>query len=202
MTEVRYDHPLKLPPHWTPTLLNAREHSQQFPAHIDLDDALRFVEDEIRACGFIAPVIYTNSVALNNPRLRKVEPRQSGVAIQFGTGRSVVWLACDKWQTLEQNLYALHLTLRALRNIESWGIAPAEFMLQAMNHVEHATSHTTNAQNSSTSTGWMATLGLGPTADLEDANAVYRRRAKLVAENEDELLKLNQAMDEARKHLR
>ncbi len=203
MAEIGYDHPLKLPPNWTVTPLTSREFCRQFPANIELDDAIRFLEDEITALGMTAPVIYTNSIALNNPRLRKIDTRLSGVTIQFGTGKNTAWLACDKWQSLEQNLYALHLTIRALRNIESWGIAPAYFIIQAISTENTATGYSSSTGHSTSQIpDWMAFLGLGHTAELEDANAVYRRRAKTIAGDEDALIQLNQAMDEARKSLR
>src|SRR5690606_15917082 len=111
-------------------------------------------------------------------------------------------LACDRWVGVEQNIYALHLALRNLRNIVLWGVGNVEnvFGGYAAAVQPHASAPAAGAKAPALES-WRLTLGLGPTATLEDAQAVYRRRAKSSADNEDELMKLNLAMDEASKAL-
>ena len=111
-------------------------------------------------------------------------------------------IACDHWQTLDHNMYAIHLALRAMRNFEEWGVATQSYALSlfsgniTMKDIAHELD-----EDGYGLPGWMMALGLGPTASIEDANAVYRRRAKELAHDEDALLELNQAIEEARRHL-
>src|SRR5690606_20014849 len=95
-------------------------------------------------------------------------------------------LACDRWSPVEQNIYALHLALRNLRNIVQWGVGNIEIAFCGFNPMIQksvgAGGATQNAASGSTLEDWRLTLGLGPTATLDDAQAVYRRRAKSVAD--------------------
>lgn len=213
MSEIRYEYPLKMPPKWESTPATQRAHGNNFPPYLTLDEAIRLLEDEIHALGIRDVGVITNSQNLNNPRLRKVAAGSNTAAtLQFGRSNDVSWLACDKWISLEHNLYALHLALRAIRNLELWGIIPITQLLAALYPTQtskptEAPASAASATTSSTTAPkerdlplWMKVLGLGTTAHYEDAIAVYRRRAKIVANDEKALLELNQAMESAREH--
>jgi hypothetical protein len=210
MSDIRYEFPLKMPPSWHMTPLAAREHPFNFPSPLPLDEAIRMLEDEIHAIGIRDVAVLSNVQNLNNPRLRKTNGYNTGVSIQFGRNDSTAWLACDKWQLLEHNIYALHLALRAIKNIELWGIVPAVSLIASLygntstaNSTSTASTtstaqRTANAPHDTTIPEWMVKLGLGLSADIEDAHAVYRRRAKSIANDEHALLELNDAMEQAR----
>jgi hypothetical protein len=85
--------------------------------------------------------------------------------------------------------------------MENWGIASAKQALVGFS-LQNAGIDSGSGDGSNLPE-WMQYLGLGPTATLEDANAIYRRRAKQLADEKDdqEMLKLNAAIDEARAEL-
>lgn len=202
MSEIRYEFPLRMPPNWRMTPSNQRQHSTSFPPTLSIDDALRMLEDELNSLGIRDVGVFTNTQGLNNPRLRKSEGQNSGVTLQFGRSGQVAWMACDKWQYLEHNIYALHLAVRAIRNLEQWGIIPAPQLLQSLfpETRPHAQAASPTTSTETSVPAWMHALGLGTSAQLEDAIAVYRRRAKAVSHDEHALLELNQAMEQARIH--
>jgi hypothetical protein len=128
-----------------------------------------------------------------------------GASLEISLGNTKAFLACDKWRNLAQNLYALHLAIRHVRLFEEWGIATSEYMLTPFDlRTHHATGHSHESSTHSPAENvpdWMDHLGLGRTATLADANAVYRQRAKTAAENEEAMIKLNQAIEQARRTL-
>ena len=197
--DIRYEHPLKYPPRWVPTPQNSRSQKNNFPRSLTLAEAIRYLEEEVRTWKAYLTTVYSSYQYLNNERLRKKIANDSGVSVSIKIGLTFYHITCDKWYLIEHNIYAIHLALRAMRNIEEWGIASKESLLGLS--APAPTREMAEAAHDVQLPEWMTALGLGPTATIEDANAVYRRRAKMFVEDEEGLLGLNNAMDEARKHL-
>ncbi len=202
MAEIRYEHPLKLPSGWSSTPASARGYHPNFSRNMRMEEAFRYLEDEINAYDFSAATIFSNFQHANNERLRKKIGNDSGISVIIKIGGRTHHLACDHWIMAEHNAYAIHLALRAMRNLEEWGIATKQYALSLFSgELSGGSSTSSSSSESGTLPEWMSALGLGPTATLEDANATYRRRAKDLADQEEELITLNQAIDEARKSL-
>lgn len=197
---IFYESPLRLPKGWTPSQSMARLLPSSFNIKTSVMDALRFLEDEIKMLGASKGVITSNYENLNSDRVRKKLIGSSGASIIVRIGSQEAHLACDKWADVQQNLYALHLALRNLRLMEEWGVA-ATYRMLTFFASDKAHTPMSGAANEMGLPAWMQTLGLGPTATLEDANAVYRRRAKGLTDDSEALLTLNTAIDEARKNL-
>lgn len=205
MADIRYEYPLKLPSGWTTTPPSVRAFNTAFPRILTLADSLRFLEEEIREFPFTAAVVYTNYQHVTNERLRKkVAIDVAGASVLLKCYGREHMIACDHWQQTEQNLYAIHLALRAVRNLEDWAIATRSYALSLFsgNLAVKESAREDSGGDGTHLPQWMQNLGLGPTATIEDANAVYRRRAKELEGDEEALLRLNQYIEEARKHLR
>lgn len=201
MIAIGYRSPLHWPNTKDATKPSLRGHNNGFPPGMKLREAITYLEEEVSALAPQAATLYTNMEHLANDRLRKKLSNEPGATLELKIGGKNYFIACDKWALLEHNLYALHLSIRSIRNMEKWGVASVEqaiygfAALKLRQEVEEAHDSGLEIEE------WMAELGLGPTATLEDAQAVYRRRAKSLANDEDALIQLNNAMDEARKHL-
>lgn len=203
MPDIRYEYPIKFPNGWVQSPPSTRIFNTAFPRTLTLTEALRYLEEEIKQYPFAAAAVYTNFQHVTNDRLRKkVGNDTAPVSVVIKAYGREHMLTCDHWQILDHNVYAIHLALRAIRNFEEWGVATQSYALSLfagnitlkelvsdMEHDGHGLPE------------WMLALGLGPSATLEDANAVYRRRAKEIGTDEGALLTLNQAIEEARKHL-
>lgn len=203
MPDIRYEYPVKFPNGWTPTPPSARIFNTGFPRTLTLTEALRYLEEEVKKFPFAAAAVYTNFQHVTNDRLRKKvgnDTATASLAIK-AYGREHM-IACDHWQVLDHNIYAIHLALRAIRNFEEWGVATQAYALSLFsgNITIKDIVHDMEEEGYGLPQ-WMTALGLGPTATLEDANAVYRRRAKEIGQNEEGLVELNQAIEEARRHL-
>jgi hypothetical protein len=164
-----------------------------FPPSLTLGESIGYLEQEIselHASG-------TLSLDVEQPlieRLRKKVGSRTGACLQLKHHGRNYALACDRWLAPEHNIYALHLALRQWRNMERWGIGNMPVLLEgfAPDHATAVTGRTGALQS------WMEAMGLGPTATLDDAVAVYHRRAKQTSHDSEALTRLNLMMDEAR----
>jgi len=106
-------------------------------------------------------------------------------------------LACDKYLTQAANAHAIGLTLEAMRVLELWGAYTAE---EASEGARIALPPPADMA----ALDWRAVLGdvtrgLAGADALDILNARYRRLAANAAGNEDDLRRLNLAVELARK---
>ena len=83
---------------------------------------------ELRRLGAVRVVISTN-VALRRdglPYSNQKEPTDPGVAVYFNLRGNARVLACDKWSSVGENLYAVAKHIEALRGQERWGVGSVE----------------------------------------------------------------------------
>lgn len=196
MPLLRYSHPLIWPQHIAPTPKWERSINNAFKPGLTLQEALMFLQEEVDALQVQDATLVTDYEHIDNVRLQRKIGNEAGALLKIKLNHVLYEFACDKWVQVEQNLYALHLTLRNLRSVIGWGVGTLPQVLSGFAHGATITAHTPQAEED-----WRRALGLGVTATLDDAHAVYRRRAKLVAENQEELTRLNLAMDQASKAL-
>ena len=201
MSEIRYEAPLKMPEGWIKTPLVRRSYDNNFSRSLTIAEALDYLEEEIN---ILAPqdvtTVYTSFDQLRSERGRKALSKDTGICVQIRRYTEETLIACDKWALLEHNIYAMSIALRALRSFEPWGIASTAELMRFFASTSYQREGAPKKQSDALPQ-WMLKLGLGPTATLEDAQAVYRRRAKEVGNDEKALVELNSAMEVARRHL-
>lgn len=202
MITIGYKSPLHWPNTKDATKPSLRSINSGFPANLTLREALVYLEEELMGMKAQSASLYSNIEHLNNDRLRKKLSNEPGVTLELKLSGKNYYFACDKWALIEHNIYAVHLAIRNVRNFEKWGISDIEQALYGFAAVKVRKDTTESPEQELELEEWMVVLGLGPTATLEDAQATYRRRAKIVADDEEELIKLNNAMEQARKYFR
>ena len=199
MLDINYICPLKLPRHHVSIPPNQRRGDHGFPNDLSIDQAIAYLEEEIRALGVSRATIYSNYDRLNSSRSRSKRDDDAAICCELRLDTHAHFLVCDRWMGAQYNLYALHLAIRAMRNIVKWGVASKEQILAGFDATaDPNAAHGGQANDHTILPDWMQVLGLGTSATLEDANATYRRRAKQVANEHDKLLELNQAIEAAR----
>lgn len=205
MAHLTFDAPLRWPSTRPATPAPRQRADHGFSANMSLDESIKFLQDEIVQLNPRAASLSTDIENITNLRARRPIGARTGACLEIKLHNDRYTLACDRWQKLEHNIYALHLALRQLKNIERWGLADLETLLCAFapNAGQAAAAHipSVSAGDEPSIPGWMRTLGLGPTATLDDATAVYHRRARASSGNDSKLIALNAAMAEAKKHL-
>lgn len=194
---LKFESPLVWPD-WMPATPRANQQREpSFPARITLEESIRYLEQELADIG-AGGTLYLDVEQPLVERLRKKVGSRTGASLKLRHHDINHVIACDRWQSMEHNIYALHLAVRAWRNVERWGVAPLSVSLRGLE-----TGVGTDGQFSADEnalTPWMKRLGLGPTATLEDAVAIYHRRARALSQDDEALTKLNILMEEVRAH--
>lgn len=93
-----------------------------------MSEALAGLQGEIDRLGAIRAILSSN-VALRLdglPRSDQGQPRDKGAAVYFTLKGKPVSLACDKWDRVEDNVWAIAKHIEALRGQERWGVGSVE----------------------------------------------------------------------------
>ena len=201
MTELQLQTPLQLPIGWNRTPLSATVFSPQFALNVSIEDAVRYLEEEVHSMRAQMATLFTNYNGIRSERTRSKQGQSEGAGLKLTVGATHAFMGCDKWRNVAQNIYALHLAVRHFRLFEEWGIATSEYLLMPFDSRHEVRSSTHLDDQSNASQSWMDALGLGASATISDANAVYRQRAKRISHDEEAMIALNQAIEEARQAL-
>ena len=161
------------------------------------DRATRDTLDQIRRLGGTQPVVSTNVPIRKDglpyadaARRRMDDP---GVAVYFTLkGRQQVF-ACDKWETVPENLRAITKTIEALRGIERWG--SGDMMERAFTGFTALPPPIVTPPPRA----WWEVLNVDPSMPLAAMETQYRALAKERHTDHDAMVELNAAIAEARK---
>jgi hypothetical protein len=141
-------------------------------------------------------IIISSNLTLRRDGLPYADQRRvddPGVAVYFRRKGADVCFACDRWDTVADNMRAIEKTIEALRGIARWGTG--DMMEAAFRGFEALPAPS-----------WRDDLGLGPDATIEDAETSYRKRARSAhpdaGGSEDDMARLNSAISQARSELR
>lgn len=186
--------PAEYPTHAT------RNVATNFPAQLSISEALGLLDEEIRELKPDKIVFFSNYESIQVERLRKRLNTHPAVSIELTVRGHRFFLGCDAWQFPEHNIYGLYLTVRQFRLMEAFGVADLPRLMYGFSSAAVRPVPVVESHSAATDQDWRALLGLGPTATIDDAEAVYRRRVKATANDEAELTALNVAITEARKH--
>lgn len=124
-------YPLSWPFGWPRNRTRVRSRFGTYWKKPSVAQARGVVIQELRRFGVVDwNVIISTNVQLRRdglPYSNQREPDDTGVAVYWkdGKGKQLV-LACDKYDTVGDNLYAIGKTMEATRGIERWGSVTAE----------------------------------------------------------------------------
>lgn len=132
--------------------------------------ATTLVLGELRRMGvFDYQVVISTNVQLRLdglPYSNTRTPTDPGVAVYFKVKEKKKVLACDKYSTVGENLYAIGKTIEATRAIERWGSVTTEQAFAGYVQL-----------NESTQESCWVTLGIPPSSSEEEIMGAYRQRA-------------------------
>lgn len=198
MIPLNFSYPLQWPSNYPLTSKYEKSINRSFSRTLTIGEAITFLEEELQALEEVKDaVLSTDFEHIDKPHLIRRAGFENGAVLKFKYGKDYFHIACDRWLSVEQNIYAIHLVLRNIRNNVGYGVGDLRKALAG-----YAIGSGTYTPVNFTLEAWRSTLGLGPTATLEDAHAVYRRRAKAAGNDQALLVELNLAMDEAAKELK
>lgn len=189
-------YPLSWPAGWTRTKYAKR--SQYGDRSLAV--AREAVTREVRLLGGTALIISSNlELRLDGfPRSGQRQPLDKGVAIYFKYKSQPVAFACDKWLSVEDNLWAISLALSAIRQIERTGAS--EMLDRAFQGFDALP-----APGETASESWWTVLGLPPSCTLTEAQDAYRNLAKKhhpdLGGNVADFHRINQAWNRAQEDM-
>ncbi len=191
--------PLSWPESIPVTSLMQQRSDNGFSPDIPLTDAVNFLKDEIDAAGINYAVLYTDYEQPNVDRLRRKVGSRTGACLHLKYRDRGYIITCDRWQRLEHNVYAMHLALRQWGNMEKWGIGNIASLMAGF-EVDRPPESAGEERVVGSVAECLESFGLGANATLDDATAIYHRRAKALADDNEALVKLNLQMDEIRNY--
>ncbi len=167
MNEDITNFPLSWPFGWERTNQYQRKQSQ-FGRHSIISSA-RILENEIRLMHGRHMIISTNLRVRNDgiPYSAQKQPDDSGVAVYFDWKNKPIVFACDKYRTVEDNLWAIVKHIEALRGQERWGVGSLD---QAF--AGYAALPDPNQKQ------WQEVLNVAKTATNEEIRYAYLQLAK------------------------
>lgn len=88
-----------------------------------IDAVTQIILKEIKLLKGKSVVISTNLRLRNDglPYSNQAAPADTGAAVYFNYNDKQMCFACDRWDKIHDNLYAIAMTIEALRGIERWG---------------------------------------------------------------------------------
>jgi hypothetical protein len=192
-----YKSPLNWPESTPVTSLMQQRSDNGFSPDMPLTDALNFLNSEIETAGINHAVLYLDVEQPHVERLRKKVGSRTGACLHIKYRDRGYIITCDRWQKLEHNIYAMHLAIRQWYNMERWGIGSLAALMagfEAERTPDVAEGMPDNVVEC------LNLFGLSGSATLEDAIAIYHRRAKIFANDNEQLVKLNLQMDAIRNY--
>ncbi len=196
---LHFKSPLSWPESIPVTPLMQQRSDNGFSANITLTESINFLKDELESAGIGHGVLYLDIEQPHVERLRKKIGSRTGACLHIKYRERGYIITCDRWQRVEHNIYAMHLVLRQWCNMERWGIGNLSVLMAGF-EIDYEDDVSVMKMVSENVIECLKEFGLGSTASLEDATAIYHRRAKSLAHDNEQLVQLNLKMDEIRSY--
>lgn len=126
-------HPLYWPMHVPRTKYRGRAQfsskrsgKYEYKTMAEATDALQREMDLLRGSGGV--LLSTNVVLTlaGLPRSGQGQPSDPGAALYFTRNKQRICMPCDKWDRVEDNVYAIAKHIEAMRGMERWGVGTTE----------------------------------------------------------------------------
>ena len=198
--------PLRWPANWP---RSPRRYASNFDGDRTLKEAVRALVDELETSSQGTGELFATDVivaaGLGNSTVKGLE--DDGAAVYFTRRGKPYVLACDKWDYVPHNVWAIAMHVKALRGQERWGVGTTEQALAgfaALPPSPNAKAHVPPRPSPPpTTAGWRKVLGFPPRSrpTLDEIQAAHRKLARLhhtdVGGDHATMAAINNARDEA-----
>jgi hypothetical protein len=179
---------------WNATLQRYDEHMVPGTKPITMPTARQRLSDQLDRLGAGDVILSTNVelTAYGEPRGGRAEPTDPGAAVYFTLNDHDRVLACDRWNTVAQNIAAVASHIEAIRRIDRYGVGTLEQAFAGYDALPPPDAGNRPA--------WRAVLGFPPLTPvtLDDVKVAFRSVARNADPNDTERLRqLNLARDAA-----
>lgn len=154
--------------------------------------------DQLERLGAQSALVSTNVelTAFGLPRGGRAEPPDPGVAVYFELGGKDRVLACDRWQTVAENVAAIAAHIDAIRRVDRYGVGTLEQAFAGYDALP--------APGADNRPPWRKVLGITENAKVDETmvRVMYRLRASALHPDKptgshDAMAQLNEARDAA-----
>ncbi len=165
-------YPLSWPVGWPRTKYPERSRFGDWNSKPSVHKAATKLTEEIRMLGGADLIISTNlKLRLDGlPYSSQKQPDDRGVSIYFKWNKEAMVIACDSYDFIGCNLWAISKTIEAMRGIDRWGCS--ELLNRAF------TGFKALPENGTADVAWWDVLGVDSHATFEEAKTAYREKAK------------------------
>jgi len=138
---------------------------------LTLGRACETLAEELRRLGASAVIISSNlRVRMDGvPYSDQGQPKDKGIAVYFTLKKSAIVLACDRWDKIEHNVYAIAKHIEALRGQDRWGVGS----------IEQAFAGYTAIPEKTGGLSWWEVLGIQINAGEEQVRDAYHKLARI-----------------------
>jgi len=135
--------------------------------------------DELKRFGAASPVVSSNAPLRQDGRGPYADALDDklddpGVAVYFMRKKRLVCLACDTYRTVFENVRALGLSIKALRDMDRWGAG--QVLDQAFEGFTALPPP--DSMGEAPDSAWWVVLGVSPDATEQDIRAAYKTKAR------------------------
>jgi len=187
-------YPLSWPAAWKRT---PRPQSSRFDRSHSMEQGCLEIINQLRGMG--VPdyrVVISTNVKLRRdglPLSNQVQPLDTGAAIYFKLHDKDCALACDKWNRVECNLWAIAKHIEALRGQDRWGVGT----------LDQAFAGYAALPAPGSAADWWVVLGVDRAASMDAIKQAYRDQAQAIhpdkpGGNHDRMADLNSALARAK----
>lgn len=116
-------------------------------------------------------VVISTNITLRRdgmPYSNQKEPTDTGAAVYFKVDDTPTVLACDKWNTVGDNLWAIAKHIEALRGQDRWGVGSLKQAFAGYTALPQKTEDS-----------WNEVLGVEPNATMDEVKTAYRSKANI-----------------------
>jgi hypothetical protein len=157
-----------------------------------LAEAMNALERELdRLIGSSASTVLSTNLSLRldgAPRSGQAQPLDPGAALYFTRNKQRICMPCDRWDRVEDNVYAIAKHIEAMRGMDRWGVGTTEQAFAGYKAL-------------SPGENWWDVLGCHCDADEGAIRMAYRARLHAAhpdtGGSHEAMTRLNQARDQA-----
>ncbi len=164
-----------------------------------IDAATKILQHQIQLLKASNMILSTNLRLRNDglPYSSQAQPKDQGAAVYFFYKKQTMCFACDRWDRIQDNIYAVAMTIEALRGIERWG--SGDMVQQAF-----AGFAALPAPNSNHKKPWWEVLECALTSSAEAVERNYKHLSRKFHPDRpdgdhDKFIEVGQAYDEFKK---
>ncbi len=165
-------YPLSWPTGWPRTEKPQRSRFGGYYDKPSVAKATRKLQEEMRMLGGTDLIISTNLILRQDglPRSSQKTPEDRGAAVYFKWHNEPMVIACDSYNQIGCNLWAMAKTIEAMRGIDRWGCS--ELLNRAFTGFKALPSGGTSGRS------WWEVLEIYSDASEEEIKSAYRQKLK------------------------